>query len=66
MIPSLSLMIGAYIGFRMIEVMLMPESHYASHNGAVAARILAVVAFIVSGVACLNILFSGASLPVSH
>jgi hypothetical protein len=65
-IPSLSLMIGAYIGFRMIEVLLMPDSHYASHGGAVAAKILAVLVFIVSGLACLNILLSGASFPTAH
>jgi hypothetical protein len=66
MIPSLALMIGAYIGFRMIEVVLMTDSRYASRTDSLVVKVLAGVVFVVSGLACLNILLSGASFPAAH
>lgn len=66
MIPGLSVIIESYIGFRMVEVLLMPNSRYTSQGGAVAAKILAVLVLVVSGLACLDILLSGVSLPATH
>lgn len=63
MIPGLALIIETYVGFRMIEVLLMPNSRHINQSCAVAAKVLAVLALIVSSVVCLNILFSGVSTP---
>ncbi len=66
MIPNIALMIGSYVGFRMIEVLLMPNSHYGGDKRAVAAKILAVLAFLVSSFACLDTLMTGSSVPLVH
>ena len=63
MIPNMALMIGAYIGFRMLEVLAKPNSSYANVGAAVAVKVLAVLTFLVSGFACVSTLLGGASIP---
>jgi hypothetical protein len=59
MIPTLTLMIGAYIGFRMLEVTARPNSNYTTTGAAITVKVLAILAFLVSGFACFNTLMSG-------
>jgi hypothetical protein len=58
----LTLMVGAYIGFRMIEVLLMSNSRYDTPKKAQVAKILATLVLVASGIACLSML--RAILPV--
>jgi hypothetical protein len=66
MIPDLAVIIESYIGFRMIEVLLMPSSRYTNQGCAIAAKVLAVLALIISSAVCLDILFSGTTVPTIH
>ena len=59
MIPTIGLMIGAYIGFRMLEVIAAPVSRYANAGAAIVVKILAGITFLVSGFACFTLLVSG-------
>jgi hypothetical protein len=63
MIPNIALMIGAYIGFRMLEVTAKPNSSYSTKGAAIAVKVLAILAFLVSGFACVSTLMGGANLP---
>jgi hypothetical protein len=62
MIPNIALMIGAYIGFRMLEVTAKPNSVYATTNAAIIVKILAILTFLVSGFACVSTLMGGANI----
>lgn len=59
MIPNLALIISAYVNFRMIEIFLLPTSHYSGRGAHVAARVLAVIVILVTSVCALDILMSG-------
>ncbi len=63
MIPQMALMVGAYIGFRMLEVTAKPNSSYTSTRAAVGVKILAILTFLVSGFACVSTLISGVNIP---
>jgi hypothetical protein len=63
MIPSLAIMISAYIGFRMIEVFLFAPSRYSSPGARICACVLAVIAFVVSGISAFSIFMSGSNVP---
>ena len=63
MIPDLAVIVESYIGFRMIEVLLMPNSRYTNQGCAVAAKVLSVLVLIVTSAVCLDILSSGTSIP---
>jgi hypothetical protein len=62
MIPNLALMVGAYIGFRMIEVLLLSTSRYQNFGSRVVACILACITLLVSGIALLDIMLSGSNI----
>lgn len=63
LIPNMALMIGTYIGFRMLETLAKPNSGYGNVGAAIAVKVLAVLAFLVSGFACVSTLLGGASIP---
>jgi dolichyl-phosphate-mannose--protein O-mannosyl transferase len=63
MIPNIALMIGAYIGFRMLEVIARSNSTYINKGSAIAVKVLAFLTFLVSGVACVSTLWSGTNVP---
>jgi hypothetical protein len=63
MIPGIAIMLSAYIGFRMIEVFLLAPGRYADRGSRVIACVLAVIAFLVSGIATVDILMSGTQIP---
>jgi len=63
MIPNIALMIGAYIGFRMLEVIARPDSSYINKGSATTVKVLAFLTFLVSGVACVSTLLGGTNVP---
>jgi hypothetical protein len=63
MIPNIAVMLSAYIGFRMIEVLLFAPSRYANRASRVVACVLAGIAFLVSGAVTVDILTSGTKVP---
>jgi hypothetical protein len=63
MIPDLAIMISAYIGFRMIEVFLFAPNRYSSPGARICVCVLAVIAFLVSGITAVSILTSGPNIP---
>jgi hypothetical protein len=63
MIPDLAIIISAYVGFRMIEVLLFSPDRYANRASRVVACILVAIAFLVSGVVTMSILTSGTKIP---
>ena len=62
MIPTLAVMISAYVGFRMIEVFLFPTSRYRSDGARVAAYVFAGLALIVIVFSAVDILMSGSGV----
>jgi hypothetical protein len=63
LIPTLSLMIAAYVGFRMIEVFLLADSRYRNDGAKIAACVLAALALIVIGISAISILAAGTDIP---
>lgn len=61
MIPNIAVILSSYIGFRMIEIFLFPTSRYSSTGTAIAARVFAVIALLVTIFCCLDILFTGST-----
>ena len=64
MIPMLGLMIGAYIGFRMLEVIASADSRYSSRGNAITVKVLAGITFLVNAFGCVSLLMSGSQFPM--
>lgn len=66
MIPGIALMLGSYIGFRMLEVLLKPVAPFGGMWQAIVVKCLAGIALVVSSAACFDILMSGAKMLPLH
>ncbi len=61
MIPSIGIMIAAYIVFRCVEVMCRNGSQFAGKTSRALTVIVASVAMIVAGLAGMDLLLAGSS-----
>lgn len=65
MISDIGVLIAAYVGFRILEILAQGKGRYQSRDARITVIILGVIALLVIGVVSIDLMLSGATPPVT-